>query len=340
MKKNCLNCDQTLVDEAIYCNNCGQSTKESTLSFKQIVTEALSNIFNLDSRLLHTLKDIHRPSKLTQVYVEGRRKFYVNPIRLFLFFIIVLISLILLLADIASSDKMSNDIVEDAHLFEIADQFDSLALQYGSIDDKTFRDTIRYKLFSDLDKDNFNYLGKNITINNTKFSDYGITKTDAVNMTDDEIFEKYKIEGFQNRLIVRQFLKFVNDTSGGIKYAVKNFTWVILLLMFFSALALKIMHIRRNYFLVEHLILMLYSHVFLFVLMILTLLAEMLGLDIEIALLIVLITYVISLYLTFHKYYRQSHFWTLAKFFLFLIVYIFLFLIIALFVSLFSLAIY
>jgi len=100
---NCLNCGTAFVQEHgapindVHCYRCGQAKKEGRLSIIRLLKDGISSIFNLDGRLAHTLKDLFFTSKMTRAYIAGKRKFYVNPARLFIFSLILLVSLIVLI---------------------------------------------------------------------------------------------------------------------------------------------------------------------------------------------------------------------------------------------------
>jgi len=119
---NCLNCGTAFVQEHgapindVHCYRCGQAKKEGRLSIIRLLKDGISSIFNLDGRLAHTLKDLFFTSKMTRAYIAGKRKFYVNPARLFIF------SLILLVIDSL-----------EAHLFEGVQSIDTDTFGIGTI---------------------------------------------------------------------------------------------------------------------------------------------------------------------------------------------------------------
>ena len=82
----CPNCKNEFDVASNYCPNCGQVNKKLNLNFKFIVSEFLSANFNLDNKIILTLKElIIHPSKLTSEFMVGRRAKYISPIRLYLF---------------------------------------------------------------------------------------------------------------------------------------------------------------------------------------------------------------------------------------------------------------
>ncbi|MBI9052511.1 MAG: DUF3667 domain-containing protein [Bacteroidales bacterium] len=88
----CPNCGAEEVGK--FCPNCGQSNKDFNKPLKEIVGELLDSI-NLDIRLLNTLIPFFtKPGFLTREYFNGRRKRYVPPMRLYMFFSILFFFLV------------------------------------------------------------------------------------------------------------------------------------------------------------------------------------------------------------------------------------------------------
>lgn len=83
----CPNCGEEEVGK--FCPNCGQSNKDYNKPMKEIFADLLDSI-NLDIRLINTLVPFFfKPGFLTQEYFNGRRKRYVPPLRLYMFFSIL-----------------------------------------------------------------------------------------------------------------------------------------------------------------------------------------------------------------------------------------------------------
>lgn len=81
---NCKNCNQLLVKGSNYCPNCGQKNI-AKLNLKFVLGEFFQTIFNLDSKVLRSLKYlVIKPGYLTKEYLEGRRVSYLAPIRMYL----------------------------------------------------------------------------------------------------------------------------------------------------------------------------------------------------------------------------------------------------------------
>lgn len=79
----CRNCGATVSGE--YCAACGQETRLRLPTARVFLREATGRYVSLDGRLWRTLAALlFRPGFLTREYLEGRRRRYVRPARLFL----------------------------------------------------------------------------------------------------------------------------------------------------------------------------------------------------------------------------------------------------------------
>jgi hypothetical protein len=86
----CANCSSVFDKEYNFCPYCGQENRDLKLSFKHVVSDFLSGLFNVDNKLFVTLKLLlFKPAFLTREYVEGKRTKYISPVRLYLFISLV-----------------------------------------------------------------------------------------------------------------------------------------------------------------------------------------------------------------------------------------------------------
>ena len=309
----CLNCEEPLPESAIFCSNCGQSKKESKLSVWNIIGDAFQNLFNLDGRFFNTLRHLHQPSKLTKAFVEGKRKTYMNPGRLFIFSLIALISVLLLDIKLDDVSLISENLHTEVELAKQKIVFDSLVADMDKESDSNFQ-ALRDSLYGDIDLDKL-YLGDSgsLTIMGFDISDYKIKKSDAIDLDPDELVDKYNIEGFGKRLYIKQYVKAINNPSGGINYIVKNLTWVLLIVIFVMAIVMQLFYIRNNYYYIEHLILLMYNHSLLFlVFSIFLLISHFVG-GSKLLRNILFIGIPVVQFISLKKYYRQSIFMTLLK---------------------------
>ncbi|MFC1695513.1 DUF3667 domain-containing protein [Pseudomonadota bacterium] len=80
----CLNCGTDL--KGPFCYYCGQPDKNLMRFFPALLRELLADTFDFDSRFLRTIKPLlFKPGKLTRDYLDGRRFRYVPPLRLYVF---------------------------------------------------------------------------------------------------------------------------------------------------------------------------------------------------------------------------------------------------------------
>ena len=91
----CENCGSLL--SGPYCSQCGQKAAERIVPIWHMITEALEAVIELDMRVLWTLpKFLFLPGRLTKEYINGRRKRYIRPFRLYLFTTFVLFTVLAL----------------------------------------------------------------------------------------------------------------------------------------------------------------------------------------------------------------------------------------------------
>lgn len=79
----CLNCGATLQGQ--YCWNCGQRGNTRLISLGELIRDAFGDMFELDSRLWRTLIPlVTKPGHLTAEYLRGRRARFMPPFRMYL----------------------------------------------------------------------------------------------------------------------------------------------------------------------------------------------------------------------------------------------------------------
>jgi hypothetical protein len=86
--KACANCDAPM--NGPYCYACGQPEKGMIRHLASVMADVADTIFNVDSRIFRSLLPLYfRPGYLTIEYFAGRRTRYVTPFRLFFFLCII-----------------------------------------------------------------------------------------------------------------------------------------------------------------------------------------------------------------------------------------------------------
>jgi len=107
----CLNCGTEL--RGPFCYYCGQPDKNFIRFFPVLVRDLVTDLLDLDSRFFRTLKPLLlHPGKLTRDYLNGQRFRYTPPIRLYIFSSMAFFILAAMLAgsaiSISSDDPDSN----------------------------------------------------------------------------------------------------------------------------------------------------------------------------------------------------------------------------------------
>ncbi|MFT6335665.1 MAG: hypothetical protein ACI86M_000792 [Saprospiraceae bacterium] len=272
----CLNCKTQFPKgfnekEEIFCSHCGQSSKERRLSIFKLLKDGISNVLNLDSGLIHTFRDIIYPAKLTRTYIEGKRKYYVNPARLFVFMLIGIISVSLWLA------KLDNTSFEgDLDLIQSRAEKSAMLVKYDNLVDSLdlenkdpISDTIRARLFKNVYKPENDTIGlsNGITFFGVKkdIRKYGISSYDAVHLPIDDIFTKYEITDFLDKQYASTFIRVSTNPADSLIYILKNLTWTVFITLILLSIFMKLIYIREHYYIVEHAVLQLNLHSFYFV---------------------------------------------------------------------------
>jgi hypothetical protein len=80
---NCENCGAQL--RGHWCGQCGQAAVDYRRSFRHVITDVLDSFLNWDSKFFTTIALlILKPWRLTNEFLAGKRARYVNPLRLYL----------------------------------------------------------------------------------------------------------------------------------------------------------------------------------------------------------------------------------------------------------------
>ncbi len=82
--KTCLNCAYTVKER--FCPNCGQENTETRKSFYHIFSHFFKDFTHYDNAFWRTIFNLlFKPAALSKAYMSGKRLYYLNPIRLYIF---------------------------------------------------------------------------------------------------------------------------------------------------------------------------------------------------------------------------------------------------------------
>ncbi len=77
---NCKNCQNSLKENAHFCDECGAKVIQDRITFKALIVDVFINVFGIDSKFFLTLRMAARkPQVLVHEVVGGVRKRYMNP---------------------------------------------------------------------------------------------------------------------------------------------------------------------------------------------------------------------------------------------------------------------
>lgn len=351
---NCLNCKKEIDVGKNFCAHCGQKTKKPQLSLWAILSDFISNVFNFDAKIYKTLLHLFVPGKLTHSYVSGQRNKYYPPIRILFFSMVIYFGLLASLIGDAIPDlnKISNDnhtaLVEN-DLFE---RMDSLAPIYISEQGLPSLDSLKKATLKREATSTDSYLMEGEDMLGVDFNKLKIKTKDVFDLSDQELLEKYKIEGRLPRMLVSIVKKCYTKPGGIPKFLISNMLWSVILGIFLTGMLMKLLYIRRKKKYVEHLVFLMHTHAAVFVFLGLTLLImKIFNMDIynvseeetrsEISsaafINLSFLPGMIFFFIAMMRYYKQGFFKTLIKYGVIGFIYMMVFSLVAIFVSAISL---
>ena len=113
----CLNCGTAL--KGPFCYYCGQPDKNFMRFFPALLRDLLDDLLDLDSRFMRTLKPLMlKPGRLTRDYMDGRRFRYTPPMRLYIFSSIAFFLLAALLSSNAIITTTNGETGEDNNIIQ------------------------------------------------------------------------------------------------------------------------------------------------------------------------------------------------------------------------------
>lgn len=237
-KLQCLNCGSVLTDR--FCARCGQDSRQFQQSVWRIFSQFLGNLFDLDGKILLSLKPLlFSPGKLTVDFLEGKRRSQLNPFQMYAFFSFLFFLTAFQLPEIKS-------------LEEVKIPENSLSNPNGMADSTRFSFQAQ-QAWAEIFKQN-NLKGLAFEYDSTQNAlpegkrDKGFT-----------LFFKSKMNTFGDRL--RGDIQVFEDLLTDMKSNIPN-SLIILLPLF--ALILKLLYIRRTFFYIDHLVFSIHLFSFLF----------------------------------------------------------------------------
>lgn len=321
----CLNCGFEFGPQHDnFCPVCGQENDDKRKQLIWFIQDFIEDVISIDNRLYKSIPPfLFYPGKLTLEYLEGRRKAYISPLRLFLTTSLLYFLVFTLILDKKSESK--DDTFARKTLKEnIVANKDKLVTEINRVDSLVQAQDSLANLHQSTTSFHKSPKKKEVSIS-TKILGAPIEEITRLmekpNMTEEAILDSVGMKKtFFNRLLINRTVQFTNLTP---KQIIQNYLQTvqltILCIVPIFALILNIFYYRMYY--VSHLVFSLHVHsLWFFVLTALMVPAYLFGLEEEM-LMLALILMIIYNYQAFRKVYAQSPWLTIFKLFCFVVFY-------------------
>src|SRR5436309_5118078 len=330
---HCENCGAELVGP--HCAQCGQPAIDYRRSFRHVIVDVLDSFLNWDSKFFATLGLlIIKPWKLTNEFLAGKRVRYLPPLRLYLlasilFFFAVNYS--------AKGIRLQPGKIAEKHRAEVAD-----AINNGR--DEIEKELDKENLTPDARRkaeDALNSLSKptpsatatasasasatpaaTISPSETKQRNYGAVGDRPFLVFDENEKSSTPFERWLEARAKEKMGEHGTKMGLFITTLFSNLPYMMLCCIPLFAFVLKILYVRRRIFYIDHLIYALHIHTFFYTAVMLIVLATM-GLNRTIpgtfagwVIAALWITFVVQIFLSIRRVYRQGWFISAFKFFL------------------------
>lgn len=312
----CQNCQCTLQEDEVYCSVCGQKQALPPLSVRYLIGDFFQSLFSFDSKLPRTIIPLlFKPGALTIEYLNGKRRKYFSPIKMFLF----LLTIGLILTTLAEPDAIELKVLDGGRLNQ--QQFHSQKYADSIQHDlhQVFTDTpILSKIDTVFEARKDNSI-ENDSIKVILFFEevIEISVDDILTYEFDTLTQKYHIENFWDRLLTKQIIKSSISANALVKYTVSHISWAIFMLLPLLGLWLKLLYIRKKKYFVEHLIFLFHLQSLLLLVLILDFgVYQIIGYG-SLIVLLSIIFFILYTWAAIHKVYQQGWFKTTLKWLLF-----------------------
>ncbi len=289
----CKNCDTVFTGR--YCTECGQSVDDFDKPFGFIFFNFLGDFFAFDTRFFRTLKSlVVKPGFLPNQFFEGKRAPYAPPIRIFIFS-----SFLMFLLLQWQTSRIFKESLKNENGFEVISP-ENTANIADSLKTTQHETTITDSVISvDLDP---------IILGGPSELKQQFEKTIEVL---EKSLEKAKTE--EEKKEIRQLIRTFSDPEMMVNKVLKLMSWAFFLLLPVFALILKLFY-RRVHF-VRHLIFSIYMHSFIFVVLIVIVLLNIIfGNSANWAGLFVFLTIPVYLIIAMKYFYKQRILAVLSRF--------------------------
>jgi len=214
--------------------------------------------------------------------MAGKRKRYLNPARLFLFSMLFHFGVLAYISNQSNTEINigggigAKELSKNVTTSTLLHQFDSLVSAIP-VDTTAAVDTLRKRLFVkviDNEMDSISF-GDNDGVSGTgDLFRHKYAFDDIINMKEADFLTHYQIEGFWRRTVTRQGIRLYRNPKAVYSFFLGNLVWAVVLSLLFLSFVLKLLYWRSKRFYVEHLILMMHVHAFVFIMVGMALLVD------------------------------------------------------------------
>jgi hypothetical protein len=316
-----------------------------------------NNTFHLEGKFIRTSWQLFIPGKVTTEFFKGKHERYPHPVRLFaivMFLFLFMVNAMLKDRESGGDGELFNyqttaktergdTILEDRSVSEY-ERMKFEAARYDMIQDykelpeeqKTPQayqslDTLlriyarRHKMAPEPLDSLFNKPPDTIGLGLNVFGGKGGVKVavlDLVRYDPEEIIQRYKLDTWMERTLVRQGIKSYKSPEAFIYAAVGSLTWAILALVALMSAVLALLYMRQDRYYVEHFIFLLHFHTGAMLLLLIAILGEQLHVLSDEALGLATFLPFPGMYFGMLRYYEQGWLKTLVKFWIYALFYL------------------
>ncbi len=327
----CPNCQAPIERIDAFCWSCGQKNRSSRIKLWDFLVEAVENILNMDAKVFKTIRHLPVPGKLTRQFFVDKRASYVSPLRLFFFSAIVHFALLGYMGNKEVEPQVAN-VEQDAlgrfaYYNEVVGDLDSIYPEIiaNASDSATYRQafkTLDTVLMNRVDSLELGYLFLNDEAE-WNAQTFKVAYNDIINRNYKKVLERNQVKHWLQRFQVMQEMKLISNPKEVFSLIFRNLIWMAAAIVLVMTLFLKLLYVRRNKFMVEHLVFVFHFQAFAFWLI--TIVSAILyfnEIENQTAIFLSFIAILVYLYMAMYRVYQQSVFKTIVKYFLFCMAYL------------------
>lgn len=349
--------------KATFCPHCGQRNNQGKVSMKELLRRFWSNFSHLDSKFVKMCWQLLIPGKVTIEYFAGRQKRYPHPVQFFFVIMFFFLLLYSKLSDNNQSglnmtgnnkefsigtqtvEKDGQEIkINNINFFESIQRYvmgralrravDSLPVEWRTTTTREAVDSVvtlvngpweqQVILLQSIGLDSGAAPGSIDTIPlNFVDRQIKISIDDMVNLTPDQIIEQYGLTSWMDRILIKQGIKSLKDSSNLIRTYTGSFGWTVLILIAVMSFVLYLLYWRRKRFYVEHFVFLMHQNSGAFLLLSIgILISKILALEDQPLVPLLLITWIaIALLIAMKRFYQQSWPKTILKWVIYSLLY-------------------